>query len=86
MIKTAPHSDFLQDIFSSSEAPLSLLHNILALASSPFLTLLVLPPPSPTIHVSIKMKPSPQPAFLLATSSSRSGGEHLRGQKLRNDF
>ena len=50
MIKTVPHPDFLQDIFSSSEAPLSFLHNILALSSSPFLTLLVLPFPlaSPT--------------------------------------
>jgi hypothetical protein len=48
VIKAAPHRDFLQVIFSSSEALLSLLHNILALASSPFLTLLVLPFPLAT--------------------------------------
>ena len=45
MIKAASHPDFLQDIFSSSETPFSFLHNILALASCPFLTLLVLPFP-----------------------------------------
>lgn len=91
MIKATPHPDFLQDIFSSSEAPLSLLYDLVVLAFSPWpcwsccLSLWLLHHWFPTIQVLITMTPSPQPIFLLAKASSRDWGEHPSGKTLRNE-